>query len=295
VFLVISAVPALIAALLASWLVAGRALAPLKSVAVAAEKIGRERDFARRLPERRSKDEVATLAASFNGMLARLQDSFEAQRRFVSDASHELRTPLTTIQANEGLLAARTVTEEVNRAAAGDIVEESARMARLVDRLLTLARADSGIRLPRSPVDLEPIVREVCRQAAGANPSRTVNVEATAALIEGDEDALRQLLWILVDNAFRYARTRVEVRLTTQDGWARLVVADDGAGIPAEHRERVFERFYRVDPARAGSQSGLGLSIARWIVAEHGGRIIAGEATLGGAAFLVDLQLLRAS
>lgn len=296
VFLIISAIPALLAALIASWLVAGRALAPLKAAAVAAEDIGRTRDFAKRLPAPRSRDEVATLAGSFNGMLSRLQDAYESQRRFVADASHELRTPLTTIQGNAGLLArGPSVTEETRLAAATDIAEESGRMARLVDRMLTLARADSGLELRLAIVDLNGLVEEVCRQATTTHPEPKLRVETVLASVEGDEDALRQLLWILLDNAFRYALSAVEVRLETDAGWARLLVTDDGPGIPSEHRERVFERFYRADAARSGSHAGLGLSIARWIVAQHNGRIVAGEATLGGAAFLVDLPLLRTS
>jgi signal transduction histidine kinase len=292
VFLIVSAIPALIATLLASWLVAGRALAPLKSVAVAAEEIGRARDFTRRLGSPRSRDEVAVLAASFNGMLTRLQDAFDAQRRFVSDASHELRTPLTTIQANAGLLAARAVAPEVRQAAAVDVLHESGRMARLVDRLLTLARADAGLELARAPIDLGPVVDEVCRQAATAHRDRTLTVETVAATVDADEDAVRELLWILLDNAFRYATSTVAVSLATEAGWARVVVADDGRGVPREHRERVFDRFYRVEGSRTGSHSGLGLAIARWIVSQHGGRIVAGDATLGGAAFLVDLPLI---
>ena len=296
VFLVVSAVPALIAALLASWLVAGRALAPLKAVAVAAEQIGRERDFGRRLPGRRSKDEVSRLAASFNGMLSRLQDAYEAQRRFVADASHELRTPLTTIQGNAGLLARRpAVGGDVRDAAVADIGAESARMGRLVDRLLTLARADSGLQLELDRVDLKPLVEEVCRQAATAHPQVVLTVSTTAASVSADQDALRQLLWILLDNASRYGREAIEVRLFTEPGWARLAVIDDGPGVPAEDRERIFERFYRADRSRTGTHAGLGLSIAQWIVAQHRGRITAGVGGTGGAAFLVDLPLLRAS
>jgi len=295
VFFSISAVPALIAAWLASWIVAGRALRPLRSVAVASEAIGRDRDFGRRLPVSRTKDEVATFAASFNSMFDRLQDAYEAQKQFVSDASHELRTPLTTIQGNAGLLASRELAADVRHAAAADIVQESGRMARLVDRMLTLARADSGLRLARAPVELDAIVREVCRQAALAHPEMRIEADVAAAGVDGDEDALRQLLWILLDNATRYARSVVEVRLEHRDGWARLTVADDGRGVAAAERERIFERFYRVDGSRTGGHSGLGLAIARWIVTEHGGRIIAGDATLGGAAFLVDLPFLRAS
>ncbi len=296
VFLVISAIPALLAALIASWLVAGRALAPLKSVAGAAAGIGRTRDFGRRLPQPRSRDEVATLAASFNWMLNQLQDAFESQRRFVADASHELRTPLTTIQGNAGLLSrGPALTDDVRAAAVTDIAEESARMARLVDRLLTLARADSGLRLSLAPTDLKPIVEEVSRQAATLRPDRILTVEASPAAIDGDEDALRQLLWILLDNALRHAKSKVDVRVSTESGWARVLVADDGPGIAAAERERVFERFYRADPSRSGGHSGLGLAIARWIVDQLHGRILAGESPAGGAALIVDLPLLRAS
>ena len=295
VFLIISAIPALIAALIASWLVAGRALAPLKSVATAAEDIGRTGDFGRRLAQPSSRDEVATVASSFNGMLSRLQDAYESQRRFVADASHEMRTPLTTIQGNAGLLASRAVSDETRQAAAADVVAETGRMARLVDRLLTLARADSGLRLELAPLDLALVIEAVCRQAALAHPDKKLTAETTQARVDGDEDAIRQLLWILLDNGFRYATSAVAVHLSVEQRWARLVITDDGPGIPSPDRERIFERFYRADTSRTGGHAGLGLAIARWIVAEHGGRIVAGEATLGGAGFLVDLPLLRSS
>jgi two-component system OmpR family sensor kinase len=302
-FLIISGVPTLLAALAASWLVAGRALKPLKDVAGAADGIGTARDFGRRLPDRRSRDEVAVLAKSFNRMLDELQDAYravsaalDAQRRFVADASHELHTPLTTIQGNAGLLVhGPPVAAEVRRAAAADIAEESARMARLVDRMLTLARADSGLRLELAPIELGAIVTEVCRQAGGVHPGVELVVDAAEARIAGDEDALRQLLWILIDNATRYARARISVALRSESGWARLAIADDGPGIAIDERERVFERFYRADTSRTGHGAGLGLSIARWIAEQHGGRILAGENAGGGAALHVDLPLLRPS
>jgi signal transduction histidine kinase len=302
-FLIISGIPTLLAALAASWLVAGRALKPLKQVAGAADEIGRDRDFGRRLPDRRSRDEVALLALSFNRMLDQLQDAYrvvsgslDAQRRFVADASHELRTPLSTIQGNAGLLAhGPHLAGDVRRAAAADIAEESGRMARLVDRMLTLARADSGLRLELAPVDLRTAVVEVCRQAAAVHPDAAISVEAAEAAVAGDADALRQLMWILLDNAARYARTRISVELRPESGWARLTVADDGPGIAPEDRERVFERFFRADRSRTGHGSGLGLSIARWIAEQHGGRIVAGQEASGGAALYVDLPLLRTS
>jgi signal transduction histidine kinase len=295
-FLIISGVPTLIAALAASWLVAGRALKPLKDVAGAADEIGRSRDFGRRLPKRKSRDEVALLSTSFNRMLEQLQDSFESQRRFVADASHELRTPLTTIQGNAGLLAhGPPIAEPVRRAAAADIAEETERMGRLVDRLLTLARADSGLRLELAPVDLRRVVVDVGRQAAAVHPERKFEVEVVDARVAGDEDALRQLLWILVDNALRYSRSTITIDLEIDSGWARLMVGDDGPGIAVEERERVFERFYRADQSRSGQGAGLGLSIARWITDQHGGRIIADSSRAGGAGLYVDLPLLRPS
>lgn len=295
-FLIISGVPTLLAALAASWLVAGRALRPLKDVAGAADEIGRARDFGRRLPQRRSRDEVALLSTSFNRMLEQLQDSFDSQRRFVADASHELRTPLTTIQGNAGLLArGPDVSDEVRRAAAADIAAETARMTRLVERMLTLARADSGLKLDLVPVEIGPVVLEVCRQARSVHTDREVASSAAGATIAGDEDAIRQLIWILLDNGLRFSRSRVSVTLAVEGEWARLTVADDGPGIPVDEREHVFERFYRSDRARTGHGAGLGLSIARWIVEQHRGRILAGEGSDGGAAMYVDLPLLRSS
>jgi two-component system OmpR family sensor kinase len=302
-FLIISGVPTLLAALIASWLVAGRALKPLKDVAGAAEEIGRTRDFGRRLSGTRSRDEVALLATSFNRMLEQLQDSFESQRRFVADASHELRTPLTTIQGNAGLLSqGPAIDDSVRRAAAGDIVAESDRMARLVDRMLTLARADSGLQLVLAPMPFKPLVTGVCRQAASLHPETTIDVDAVEATVAGDEDALRQLLWILIDNASRYARSKITVRLSIDGSWARLMVGDDGSGIAVEDRDRVFERFFKSDTARTRSGAaqtdhgaGLGLSIARWIAEQHHGRIVAADSPDGGAGLFVDLPFLRPS
>jgi len=309
-FLIISGIPTLLAALVASWLVAGRALKPLKDVAAAADGIGRTRDFGRRLSNRPSRDEVAILASSFNRMLDELQDAYrnvgnalEAQRRFVADASHELRTPLTTIQGNAGLLAqGPPVTHDVLRAAAADIAAESERMARLVDRMLTLARADSGLQLELAPVALRPLVTEVCRQASAVHPGTAILVDAAEATVAGDQDALRQLVWILLDNALRHARSRISVRVSVDGDWVRLMVGDDGAGIAPADRDRVFERFYKADASRATATTsrtvngaGLGLSIARWITDQHRGRIIASDGPEGGAGLFVDLPLLRGS
>ena len=296
VFFVISAVPALLAALIASWLVAGRALRPLRIVARTADDIGSTKDFSRRLTVGRRQDEVALLSASFNRMLDTLAGAIDSQRRFVADASHELRTPLATIQGNAGLLAVGpNVDDSVRRAAAADIVGESERMARLTDRLLTLARADAGLDLQLAPLDLAPVAAEVVRRAAAVHPDLEISSDLASLTISGDADAVRQLLWILLENAARHARSRVAVSLHREDVWARLVVDDDGAGVPAAERERIFERFYKADPARRDGGAGLGLAIARWIADQHHGRIIAADGPAGGAGFFVDLPLLSPS
>ena len=302
-FLIISAVPALVAALIASWLVAGRALRPLRVVARTADDIGTTKDFGRRLAVGPRRDEVALLSASFNRMLDAVEDAYralagalDAQRRFVADASHELRTPLATIQGNAGLLAiGPNVEDKVRRAAAADILGESERMARLTDRLLTLARADSGLDLQLAPVRLAPLAAEVLRQAATVHPELTLDSDLADLSASGDPDALRQLLWILLDNAARHARSRISVSLKRDQGWARFMVADDGAGVPVDERERIFERFYKADPSRRDVGAGLGLAIARWITDQHHGRIIAAEGPEGGAGFFVDLPLLSPS
>jgi len=261
-FIVLSAIPTLLAALAASWLVAGRAM----------------RDLA---------------AAN-----RRLAAAFDGQRRFVADASHELRTPLTTIQVNSGLLSrGPALPEEVRAAAARDIAGESERMGRLVDQLLTLAHADSGVRLQLAPLDLRALVEDVGRQAGTSHPERKFAVEAGPARVRGDEDGLRQLLWVLVENACRHSRPEggIRIRLWTDAGWARLEVADEGPGIPSRDLERVFGRFQRVDPARSAGGAGLGLAIARWLAAEHGGRVLARNNHAGGASLHVDLPLLPIS
>ena len=299
-FLIAGALLSLLAAAAASWLVAGRALRPLDAMASTAEDIGETQDLSRRLPVGSANDEVGRLQRSFNEMLRQLEDAYlrlrsalVAQRRFVADASHELRTPLTTIRGNVGLLLRRDdITSEDRVAALNDIAGESERMSRMVQDLLTLARADAGYHLEKEPIDLRPIVQDVSRQAQALQPMRRVELlDGQPAIIRGNADALKQLLWILIDNAFRHTGEagRVAVTLRVGDHGASLMVSDNGPGIPAEDLERIFERFYQSDAARTGEGTGLGLAIARWIAKEHGGRISASNNPLGGAAFTVVL------
>jgi two-component system, OmpR family, sensor kinase len=299
-FLAAGGLLTLLAAGAASWWLAGRALRPLDAMASTAEDIGRTQDLSRRLPESGPDDEVGRLQRSFNQMLRQLDDAYHrlqsalvAQRRFVADASHELRTPLTTIRGNVGLLLKREdITADDRLAALNDIAGESERMSRMVQDLLTLARADAGYHLDKAPIDLLPIIQEVTRQAQTLQPLRRIELlDGVPVPIQGNADAIKQLLWILIDNAFKHTHDsgRIQLRLDNGQQAARLMVLDDGAGIPKEDLERVFERFYQSDASRAGEGTGLGLAIARWIAQEHGGRISASNNPQGGAAFTIVL------
>jgi len=306
-YLVLGALLSLVGALAATWLVAGRALRPVDLMAVTAEEIGRTRDLSRRLPDLNSKDEVSRLSGSFNSMLAELQDAYHrlestlaTQQRFVADASHELRTPLTTIRSNVGLLLGGKRLTEIDRGdALRDIEEESERMSRLVQELLMLARADAGQHLELAPVNVASIASDVCRQARRLHPGRQIELldgKATAP-VEGNADALKQLLWILVDNAVRHTpeKSAVKVSVERETGAVALSVDDEGPGIPIADREQIFERFYQADPARTGEGTGLGLAIARWIAREHRGSVVAGESSQGGASFQVRLPTAPAA
>jgi len=301
-FLISGALLSLLGAAAASWFVAGRALRPLDAMASTAEDIGRTQDLSRRLPEGVTNDEVGRLERSFNQMLRQLEDAYQrlrsaliAQRRFVADASHELRTPLTTIRGNIGLLLKRDdITSEDRVAALNDIAGESERMSRMVQDLLTLARADAGYHLEKMPIDLRPIVQDVSRQAQTLASTRQIELlDGVPATVQGNADAIKQLLWILIDNAFKHTREdgHIQLRLLRNGQSAALTVSDDGPGVPAGDLERIFERFYQSDSARSGEGTGLGLAIARWIAREHGGRVYARNNPGGGAVFTVELPV----
>ena len=303
-FLVAGGLLTLLGAGAASWWLAGRTLRPLDAMANTAEDIGRTQDLSRRLPESEPDDEVGRLQRSFNQMLRQLEDAYHrlqsaliAQRRFVADASHELRTPLTTIRGNVGLLLKREdIATDDRLAALNDIAGESERMSRMVQDLLTLARADAGYHLDKAPIDLLPIMQEVTRQAQTLQPLRRIELlDGVPVPVQGNADAIKQLLWILIDNAFKHTHEggRIQLRLDNGHQVARLMVADDGPGIPTEDLERVFERFYQSDAARSGEGTGLGLAIARWIAKEHGGQVTAANNPRGGAAFTVELPVQK--
>jgi two-component system OmpR family sensor kinase len=163
-------------------------------------------------------------------------------------------------------------------------------MARLVDDLLTLARADAGHPLERRPVDLAAVAATVAEQASRRSAGAEVRASADGpADVVGDVDALTQLVWILTDNALRHGAPPVDIATARHPGWLVLTVSDHGSGIPEADREQIFERFYRADAARRGEGAGLGLPIARWIAGAHGGRLTATTGPGGGAVFVAAL------
>jgi len=300
-FLVAAAVFAFLIAGGAIWLVIGRALRPLKQLAQLTDEVGRTQDLGRRLPVPRARDDVRRLSESFNAMMARLEEAYsrlsaalESQRRFVADASHELRTPLTTIRNNAGFLLQRPDAAPEDRLTAlQDIASESERMSRLVQDLLTLARADAGFQLEKREVALDALVSDVCRQAVRLRSERRIDEQVEPLRGSGNADMLKQLLWILLDNAFAHTRPSgsVSVSLQREADTAVLEVADDGEGISERDLEHIFDRFYQADRSRSRGGAGLGLSIARWIVDQHGGDITAANREPRGAVFRVRLPL----
>jgi signal transduction histidine kinase len=267
-----------------TWLVVGRALAPVEQMRAEVTEIS-ARELHRRVPESDTDDEIGRLGQTLNDMLARLERSQAQQRQFVSDASHELRSPLTTIR-NAAEVARthpdRTSTEQL----AGDVLAESIRLESLVDDLLWMARADEGTLPPsRGLVDLDDLALAEARRVNETSAVRVDTTDVSAGQVFGDASQLRRLLRNLTDNAARHATTAISLTVAERDGEVVLCVDDDGAGVPAADRQRVFDRFVRLDEARARESggSGLGLAIAAQIVKAHHGEVRIGDAPLGGA------------
>ncbi len=303
-FLVIAAIVTLVVVAIVSWLVAGRAVRPLVTLAETTEAIGATGDLSKRLALGTSRDEVGRLTTSFNAMIERLQSSqaelaaaLAAQQRFVADASHELRTPLSTIRTNAEFLGARPDAAAVDRdAAIADLVTEAERMSKLVDGLLVLARADAGVAFERRPVDVRAVATEEARRVRpagrGSGASEVTVTSDGAALVSADPDALGRAIRVLLENAFRHGLPPVALTIVRAGGLIRLEVRDGGPGLPVGSEERVFERFYRADPARSGEGTGLGLPIARAIAEAHGGTLRAATPDGGGTVMVMELPVL---
>jgi two-component system, OmpR family, sensor kinase len=282
------------------WVLARTSLRPIDRITQTAQAIGTERNFGRRVEYNGPDDEVGRLTRTFNTMLTELQSAYSqmedtllTQRRFVADASHELRTPLTTIRGNIGLLERDPPISNDDRIAVlADTVEECDRLIRLVNNLLVLARADSGLALRNEPVAIKPLIDDVCRQASLLADDRTIACNnRVEAFITGDRDALRQVLLILIDNAIKFTPPRGTVTITTAavEHAITIAVRDTGSGIAAEVLPHIFERFYRVETSRTSKGTGLGLSIAKNLIEAQGGQISVESEEGKGSVFILKL------
>jgi signal transduction histidine kinase len=282
----------LLVAVVAGWWIARAALRPINRISRTVRSIGESRDLSRRLDFVGPYDEVGRLAVTFDGMMDRLEKVFETQKRFVADASHELRTPLTAIRGNADLYS-RAPPDERDLCVAS-IRREAERMSRLVADLLLLAAADIEEQpVHKKPVVLDELLRDVYRAALIlASDNVTVSLDAQdGVMIEADADRIKQLVLNLVDNAVKFTPTggHVTISLRASPAGAVIGVADTGIGIALEEQQAIFDRFYRVDHARAKRGSGLGLSISSWIAAAHGGHIEVESRPGAGSTFTVHL------
>ena len=280
------------------YLMARGALAPIDRMAARAAAITAER-LSERLPVANPHDELGRLGVVFNQAFARLEASFDQLRRFTADASHELRTPLTALRSIGEVGLDQPRGGEEYRDIIGSMLEEADRLARLVESLLVLSRADGGqIRLGSEPVDLAALARDVADQLAvlAEEKSQRVDVHAPCEVpFVVDPAVLRRAVINLVDNAIKYSPEGAAIRVSVEgrDGRAIIEVRDEGPGIAEEHRPHVFDRFYRVDKARSREFGGvgLGLSIARWAVEAHGGVIEVESEPGAGSTFRISLPI----
>jgi len=304
VFLLIAPFVLLLSVVMA-FMITGGALAPVDEIIREVSALTDGRSLHRRLPQSEGDDELARLSSTLNAMIARLEQSFSGLRRFTADASHELKTPLTVLRADieRAMSAGPRSTEGL--VALEEALQQTARMADLVESLLMLARADEGrFDLHREPVDLVPLVRDAAETAQILGEAAGLRVGVTAleaATVMGDAVRLRQLLLNLVTNAVKYTGKggRVELALVRRPDSVEFVVSDTGIGIAGADLPYVFDRFWRADRARSRSSErggvGLGLSISQWIAHAHGGSITVSSRLGRGSTFTVTLPPMSAA
>lgn len=298
-FLLAGVIAALIALVLARWLARGMTQ-PLRDMAVAAKRM-QTGDYTTRVTTT-SRDEVGQLAAAFNRMSQELEHLEASRRDLVANVSHELKTPITAIRAHlENLLDG---VEQPDPQTLQVMLTQSERLGRLVEQLLDLSKLESGeVALHREEMPLEPVVSQVMSEIDVARSDRGVHLAqdlpADLPLVDADRERVHQVLFNLVDNAVRFTPSGGEVRVEARrnNGSVRVSVADTGMGIPPEHLPRLFERFYRVDSARAREDggTGIGLAIARSVVEAHGGHLDAASELGKGSVFTFDLPVATAA
>lgn len=317
--LIVGSFATLIAAFTFGLFLARKAMSPIGKVIEAANGIQTGTDLSSRIVYNGPQDEIGRLIQTVNSMLGRmegfyteLEDSYATQRRFVSDASHELRTPLTTIRGNIDLLQkiwemnpdeSRMTEAEIRQLSVEsvkDIADESKRMSRLVSDMLSLARADTGRTFDIEPVALEPMMTEVARRASFLPRQAEWSVGNLGHLngkyIVGNKDYLQQMLFIFIDNAFKYTPSgEVAMDAVFYQNQVGIRISDTGIGMDKDEVPHIFDRFYRADESRGITEGiGLGLSIAKWIIDEHGGSVEVVTRQGEGTTFVIWLPLLFA-
>ena len=272
-----------------AWIVIGRALRPIEAIRAEVEAISAT-TIDRRVPEPGTGDEVDRLARTMNGMLDRLEQASDRQRRFVSDASHELRSPVATIRTELEVALARGDAADWP-AVARDVLEEDRRLEWLLSDLLELARLDETTAAPFEDVDLDDLALQGADRVRATTALDVDTTRVAPARVAGNPRQLERALRNLLDNAARHARATVRLEVAVDGGAAVLVVEDDGTGIAPADRERVFERFTRLERARSRDDggAGLGLALVREIALHHGGSVSVEDGGLGGARFVVRL------
>jgi heavy metal sensor kinase len=291
---------ALLAAIAASWWLSAFALLPLSRVAAAAHEIDVQ-TLARRLPGRGVGDELDQVVEAFNGTLGRLEHAVGEMRQFSAALAHELRTPLAALRGEIELASRTSGASPARRDGLASQMEEIDRLTRLIDHILTLARAESGqIRLTRGPVNLTDLAASLVEQLEPIAAAKSIDLScerSDAVVVNGDAIWLQRLLMNLVDNALKFTKAngRVVVRVAREGDDARIDVQDTGAGLSPADAQQVFERFFRADPARSSSTegAGLGLSLVQWIVAQHSGTVTVLSRLGEGSTFTVTLPISR--
>jgi signal transduction histidine kinase len=277
------------------YVLAARALAPVDRITHTAERIAAGTDnLSARLNLPPTDDEVGRLARTFDGMLARLDEAFRRERQFTADASHELRTPLTAMQAILSLVRDKPRTPEEYQEALGDLDYEAGRLRALTEALLRLARSEAPDAAPHEAIDLSALLTDLADSLRPVAAAKSLSLDCAVAaglIVCGDRDDLIRLFANLIDNAVKFTERGglcLEADRAHHDA-VRVLIADTGPGIAADHLPRIFDRFYRADPSRSAPGAGLGLSIAAAIARAHAGRIEVSSAVGQGTRFTVVL------
>jgi heavy metal sensor kinase len=284
------------------WLLAGMALRPVRQISQLANRITAQR-LNERIPPREVDDELGQLIKTINGMIARLQSAFEQMRDFSMSMAHELKTPLTIMKGEAELALAKPPSIEETQRLVTTYLEEVVRMSRIVEDLLTLARAEAGqLTIGKEPVNLNELIQELYEDAVILSSSKQLTVHLLKnepAVVQGDRARLRQLFRALITNAVQYTDPEGKIYITCEvkEGNVHVDVEDTGIGIPPESLDKIFQRFFRVEEARSRVRggSGLGLSVAKWIAEAHNGTISVVSMPRKGSRFTVRLPISQTS